>query len=411
MTKRLQFSAVALFCVLSVALLMAENTFAQSGDPVAAINPTQNGPIPACPWLHQGLTMYYLGKHSITQGAQFQISPNGGGQFVTQDGQAFDITRRETSAASVVIDRDTITAIDGDKIAWGTRTYAFDILNMNNPPRPAGMVGGITTLAQRPFGARFLDPALLKPYIAAAANPATAPAGISIARFNLAVGNHNFDAIGILARDANSQTMTVYDTQTGIELRWMNVTRDAAPQTYVAGDKPYGDLHVGIVDLIGARDLNIPGGNDPLPPALANAQTIHLTTITKFPQLPYSQPMRSDNQDQITDRGTNWIKISSQDPQTGQTATNVTGSDQWLGWWMSPAALARMQPGQVLDEDPFVRSRLVVAHMDDRFVAITDTSNDVKFSMQFDRRTGVATATRRTGGVPPADITTQVTWQ
>ena len=378
--------------------IQADESTAIPGAMRAVTQVAKPGPVRTSPWLHEGLRLTYTGKHATIQGAQFKIVPQGGGSIVDQNGNRYDAVRRETSMAGIVVDLDTIAAIDGDNVVIATRSFVYDPLAMNNPPRPAGMSGGMVNYPQRKLSERFVDPAILKPYLT------TPAAGITAVRGPVKIQDETFDAVSILYQDANSYTLNVYDLQTGLQLRWTNTTLDPSPAITFRGDVPHGDAHVHIVELTYARDVNVPGGDGPLPDALARSRVIHAQRSTKMLQFPNGQPMRSQEELTISAHGPNWIEFTSADPGVpGKTIKQVSGSAQFLGWWMSPAALARMERGQVLDEDPITRSKTVVSSVDAKSVVVADKSSDVALSMKYDKTTGMLVASRRAGGSPPTE--------
>ena len=68
------------------------------------------------------------------------------------------------------------------------------------------------------------------------------------------------------------------------------------------------------------------------------------------------------------------------------------GRTQFGGLWIAAGALARLQKGQVLDQDPVTKMQTVVAKSDDRSVVISQRNAAGELDYEYDRHTGMRIA-------------------
>jgi hypothetical protein len=70
-----------------------------------------------------------------------------------------------------------------------------------------------------------------------------------------------------------------------------------------------------------------------------------------------------------------------------QVVVNVLAAG--VGYFLPPTALARLQPGQVIDEDTTLGLRTVVTHVDATTVVLSETMRSLHGHATYDKRSGL----------------------
>jgi hypothetical protein len=83
-------------------------------------------------------------------------------------------------------------------------------------------------------------------------------------------------------------------------------------------------------------------------------------------------------------------------PSPPQKGVIICGHDQYDSFFAGPAALARLQQGQVLDDDPITHVRTQVTAADGQTVTITSSSAGINMSHTFDVATGKLRSSSKT---------------
>jgi hypothetical protein len=65
------------------------------------------------------------------------------------------------------------------------------------------------------------------------------------------------------------------------------------------------------------------------------------------------------------------------------------GNSEIGGLWIGTSAAAKLQQGQVLDDDPATKNKTTVSRIDDSVIAITQANASTTAEYDYDRRTGL----------------------
>jgi hypothetical protein len=108
---------------------------------------------------------------------------------------------------------------------------------------------------------------------------------------------------------------------------------------------------------------------------------------------------------QVKGRGTGWLKFAQTArvggvmgmPPSTNTLERVTGTAQFAGLWVPPAALGRLQQGQQLDKDPLSGFTTQVTYRGPnqnggQVVTISEANNVQRLDYVYDLQTGMLVA-------------------
>ena len=153
----------------------------------------------------------------------------------------------------------------------------------------------------------------------------------------------------------------------------------------------------------GTRTVRIPWAADAVPNWLAGVQSLSYsgTHSTHLPGVPVI-PLPMSSQVQIGNRGVNWLQytlavqvggVSGLPPSTSQVEA-VSGYAQIGGLFVSPAGLAKLRAGQVLDQDPFTRVTTSVTHVGasprgGQVVTVSEAGQMQRHDYSYDGQTGM----------------------
>lgn len=208
--------------------------------------------------------------------------------------------------------------------------------------------------------------------------------------------DHNgrqYQALTQVQWNAAEHISATYDLETGHLLFFRGQTGDLNPQGNPDGQatKP---TNVNWLNLQGVRQLDhLWNIGAPLPPNVAAIQELHYRGVRSESYVGVSDlpPLETaiDRRFGVRERGASWLLLETPpNPTPGQQAVlNVLAAG--LGYFLPPAALARLQPGQLIDEDTLLGLRTVVAHVDANTVVLSETMRSYHGHATYDKRTGL----------------------
>ena len=214
---------------------------------------------------------------------------------------------------------------------------------------------------------------------------------------NLLVGrgpyDHNGRQVNALTRvqhNSDEHFTSTYDLETGHLLSFRGQTGDInEPGTTFT--KP---TTINWLELERVRQLDTLWNIDaPLPPNVAAIEELHYRGVRSDSYIGVSDlpPLETpiDRRFGVQERGASWLLLQTPpNPTPGQqVALNVLAAG--VGYFLPPAALARLQPGQLIDEDTILGLRTVVAHVDANTVVLSETMRSFAGQATYDKRTGL----------------------
>jgi hypothetical protein len=314
------------------------------------------------------------------------------GNWIDQStGQRFVRTDRQGTSGSGWT-QTTIACIDGDKVVICNQSFGDAGPLGNNAPVP--LQGSTSLVASvRQAGDYWTDPASL-------ATLHSSPPGVGVSPLAWKIGDQTYDAIRVQTFGNGGYTDHVYDRKTGLCIHFASAARGGqVPREIAPGETAQGDLTLTHGDFVAMRDLAIPWSGQPMPDAAKQFKSLRFRgqTVSHGPLPTVPNLVTMDLQ--ITDRGNGWVALSATSslqmqgaPQVPSSTSQMAfGTNQFNGLWAGPAALASLREGQVLDEDPITRMRLVVGKSDGNSVTLSQSNPAGEIDSVYDTQTGMLT--------------------
>jgi hypothetical protein len=159
-----------------------------------------------------------------------------------------------------------------------------------------------------------------------------------------------------------------------------------------------------VVDLLSVRDQHTPWATEPMPAWCSQFKVLHYrgtSGVANSPwggapaQLGLDVSYRKSGEGWLAVDTNGWIMIRGQ-PSPPQKGIILCGRDQYDSFFAGPAALAKLQQNQVLDDDPITKVRTEVTQADGRSLTITSSSRGIMISHTFDVQTGKLLSSSKT---------------
>ena len=336
-------TALALFCLLGNLV------------PVQADSVVEPGPIKAFPWMHKGLRITYRQVDGFTPGTLYQLTPDA-------DGHNFDAIRRQGTYNEGIWQQD-IACIEGDGIVINDQGFIpvdkWPNVRPGTPPQLSQSRGFVGNTGKPTLQDYWLQPSQLDQYL-----QVPKQGDFETSRMPWKAGNETFDAVWIRLHQDKFVSICIYDYKTGLLLHRGITSQGNPPSLYWSGEPvPTGDVFNQMVDFIGMRDVNVPWADEQLPDWLLNTKMLHYRGGLTQRGMPGPETwVFSRLNEAIVDHGQGWLKFKVSSllelnpngpPQTAETAWAPSLT---AGVWAGPTALAKLQRGQVLDEDPITKN-------------------------------------------------------
>lgn len=312
-------------------------------------------PESAPPEAKVGMRISYYHGTALIAGKGYNWTSDDQGNWVDPDtGQHYSrIDKAGTAGAG--IDEYNIVFIDDKRAIVGHSTLsllqgAFYFVTEMGTEGPASTAGTI-----------FMNPAALQ------ALPSNSDPDHAVIHGYWPVGGKNVDAVITKGKTPNGHVDFAYAAHSGLMVHFGSMAvGGASPVTQGETNTPSTSMTE--IDLLGARTLSVPWANDPDPPCAADFHSmdfrgrLQLNGCTQTYEIKYT----------MKDKGSGWVlcdvvsTTGSLVPNGNSTDLNssiATGSTQLDPLWINPSTLAKLQPGQELDTDPYSK---IVTKVGDR---------------------------------------------
>ncbi|MFN8619930.1 MAG: hypothetical protein U0869_04155 [Chloroflexota bacterium] len=348
-------------------------------------------------WAQPGtrLTWYAAGASVANAGYQWQESEDGTWEDPVT-GKKYKQIEAPTAGGEGIFQLDVV-GVDGPDVAVQWVLYGLD--------RSGGRFFGGTAGGGRDAGADpddlWIHPDLL------ATIPTTDLPDLKILRGPYTTNGSTYQALAILSPDPNAYSSQIYDLATGTLLSTTSRTQGNASPLHAQGqDPPEANSQITIGRWLGTRQRDAAALAFPPPAWATPGTTLTYTGSWTFvnPFDPSGQavtyPMRLTVE--LAEGGPTWRAYrASSDVTIGGMLDHTQASGVAAGtgpWWMSPAALALVRAGDVLDEDPITGQRLTVTALDDAAGTVTIASElaGLPSVATYDRTDGTLLAVTRT---------------
>ena len=347
-------------------------------------------PSPRLAWLHDGLAFtstWYALSHS---GHATDFKEDENGNFIAPDGTTLQGTERSSTSAGGIT-QTIISCIDGQKVFLVGSAYSdMRLLGFPDPVSqgtPRTYLVGTNSQVDL-----WIDPARLDQY------RATPPENTVVAPLQWKSGNQMVNAIRVTNVTPNHYIDHIYDANSGLCLHAAEASTGAAPQLkYLApGDTGQGDTQLAVFDLVSLRDVKTPWAAEPMPTWTSQFKVLHYTGQTQGPNPFIDGPPKQLGLDVTRlDSGNGWLSLATAgclyvqgQPRFPSKGFYLSGHDQYASFFAGPNALATLQQGQVLDNDPVTHVQTSVGTVDGNSVTIVSESGGGQSFRTFDRQSG-----------------------
>lgn len=277
---------------------------------------------------------------------------------------------------------------DGQTCAASISTYMLGALD-----RSLTSTGGSSVVAQDTCSMYWASPAMLRQLQSA---PET---GTRVVREPFTVGGQTYDAVIMVTERQDYRSSMAYDQASGLLLMATERTGDL---NYAMGGAPTPSTS-GSTELLGVRQVQLPWSlAEPLPDAIRNLQGLRYqgTIVNSMPGIAIidtSYTTTVENQLSVQQRGATFLHLrvdsTITQPQALGGGRATSQSDAVLSnagaYFLPPSALARLQVGQVLDQDPITGIRLSVERVDANAVSLVAQSANMTVRNSYDPRSGL----------------------
>lgn len=325
------------------------------GSIVAALVPNAVGSS-APPFIKPGLRFTYQVDSATLPGEGSNWTPNERGDWQDGNGQRYDRSKKESSGSASTFQQYDVILLD-DKRSVMVQDH-FNISPLTSHPTTTNR---LYIIGSPGFGTMLWAPTdilnNLQPVV---------EVDKTIARGKWPLGNQEVEGVLLAHRIKDGHDVYIYHAETGVLMQY-GISSTAPGSGLIAPDERTNTGSTILVSgiLQGVRQLSVPWASDPDPDWVKTFKAIEYTGESVFQLV---GDMTGGIKKTISlkfrpaDRGEGWIGIVKTMTETDQFGLS-TSSDSPLimtpgrvdPLWISPAALARLTEGQVIDTDPFTK--------------------------------------------------------
>jgi len=366
-----------------------------------AAPPTGQAGLPA--WLRTGVRVTYYSGSATFAGVRQQLVPGENGAWVDSQGRRYRVEDTANSAGAGYTQWEFAEVRPG-RIATNMRNYIFADAGMQAVTRVSseGIVGDANGLSDI-----WLPPAALRAKLAANE--------LGVRRGPYELGGRTYDAIVIESKGSSGFLRYTYDLDSGLLLVMSSSSIGASVRT-PDGDTSTtgaGSTMIAVAQLRDVRTPDVPWLGQAAPQwvrdgaAFAYAGT-YRNSITEGSVAPWRCDARITLGGVASNAAIGTIETrldyGNGQGQNGRVPC-VYGPGAATNLWIDPAALQKLQRGQLLDRDPITGWQLSFAGSDGRYATIVERGTADEQSYTYDLQTGLMVATTSRQQQGPAVIT------
>lgn len=319
--------------------------------------------------LKVGTKLSYYNATALVRGSVKNMQPDQNGGWPNTGGSSQGYTQATLAFAS-------------------ERGAIFDVRQWLQTPDGAGFrsLPGLPQIATPSMGIDYWrSPAQLAAMPDGAANNGAAQQNVS--RLTYEMAGKKFRAIRISDYDETSKSWRTYDLDTGVLLQ-LSLAVQSKPAMGQRGDPDVQLIHV---QFVGAREAPIVVPIKPVPaelqkPRVRMTMSMSMTMPGAMGNPPPAIPMQVTATVQKFDGETIIVKPDGEGVPMLYMATS---------YYADPQVLARYKQGQMIDEDPIVKSRLYVAEIANGKIAFCEENAAQSVICVYDLRTGLMVGTTK----------------
>ncbi len=371
---------------------------AQADGGGAAANPLAPPDKPFPAFLRPGARITYFAGSSVVQGVGTQLVPDEQGNLVdNKTGKRYRADEMKNSGGVGYL-QISIVAAHPQILAADARNYLIADLQNNvcASTGAAALVGNAGEL-----GMYWIHPSRLAGMLR------DGGAGLKVTRIAYTLNGQNYDAISLLS-GGNGYSSRIYDLHSGLLLAESssNTNTDVPTlgkdNTITPGK---GASYISHSRLVSVRQLNVPWANDRLPQWVApgrqfvyqgrESAIVPTGTLPGFGmavQFSIGQVAQNCALMRVVIRK----EIGQGLPPQEATMNRCFGSALPTGLWISPQAMTKLQPNQLIDQDPITRFQISFAGTQGRNAILIEQGPMEMSQSAYDIETGLLQAVQTT---------------
>jgi hypothetical protein len=371
-----------------------------------------------------GLRISYHAGDSVVAGVSSQLKPvpgKNGQWFDPKTGQNYNVEDVKSSGGVGFV-QVNVLATTADRVALDSRN--FQIVDVQRGVAVSG--GGAATVGNAASaGVYWVNPALLA--LASADGGPPQPAGVKVARVKYPLGGKEYNALDVTSEGGGGFDHSVYDLDSGLLL--------LRTGSAVAGDVQVIDPATGRTSpgkgstaiyhmvLVGARQLDVPWGDQPAPDWVAKGRQLQYgggyNLVTPQGPLP---PLGVSKSVELGDVSANVAvarigtrsELGNGLPAQTSTEDRCYGPAMFNPLWIAPKAIEGLQANKVLDQDPVTKFQTTFAGVQGNSACVVEQGPTEATQFFYDTRSGMligVRATRQQGQVGQVQTQLQLTGQ
>ena len=394
-------AAVLAALVATPPAMAQENPLARPGNPVAEpSNPLAAGNAASRPaavpaWMKRGARVTYLSSSAMVPGETEVLVPDAGGRWVGRDGRRFSVGEARGNGA-MSYNQYTFLGADERAVVADHRTYQLRDADPNGRCTNKGST--LATGTPAGLGPIYVSPAVL-------AGLQTQPGGATVTRGPFPWEGKTYTAVTRETRTGQSFERLTYDLESGLLLVFqysMVGGVSMVPGANGVSRAGKGTTSVGTLTLAGVRQLEMPWPEDGFT-RWAAGRTVNFRGVFQT-FVPGGRMVEQAAVSSVVfgqpEQG--WVSVKTTTRIDGlvpgapplETVSDGAGSPHTgTPYWIDPAALRRLKPGQVIDQDPVTKYRVFVAEGEAGGITLVEEGPLDRSRAVYDPQTGMATST------------------
>lgn len=331
-------------------------------------------------WIVPGTRLTFTTIAGSLPSGEYDYEPDPDGRWADEAGNRFKrLENAGTGSAGYL--QANVLALEGQQVAVQMLFYLFDGLD----PERTTETTELGFVANAGCGGDlWLHPDALQQLLKKGAQ------GLVVLPLSFPIEKATYRAVMLSWRRAQGRGTWIYDLDSGVLLYACDVSKPGARQTQNGTLLSEGATILRCTKFKGSRQVDVPWAKAPMPAAVLQARGFDYRARLTVRPVAVDTPLPFQLGYDVAQRGTGWLvaKLRAPDLLPGMDV-RVRSGHQFTGLWVPPEHCARLQPGQVLDRDPVVKTTVSVTYVDADVVTISQQGPRQDFQFTYRKRDGV----------------------
>jgi hypothetical protein len=345
--------------------------------------------------IHLGtrFTYFYGMSNSVGSGIDWQVDEDGE-FFDPKTGTHYSPGKKTGQFGAVGYWEYTVVGMDQDTVALELRQFSIGI---NGVPQ---LINHSCLLGQAGYGGGLWAPQQILAKV-----PDRTSGSLRITHQPYQLPSGSVDTVWFNQFDSSGCTTNTFDLKSGVLIHCGTVGSGQASPVHLPNENNTGNTVLTTMRLLTSEDTVTPWANDAAPEWTKSIHRMNFTgkgIVAPPAGMRMEVPARSTFE--VTQRHGNWVqfKVTTLQGQPGRELPSmqllVTGPSSFDPLWIPPAALARLQKGQVISQN---RQTQEIVTVDGSargpkgdMVVLTDANSMGGYQLGYDMKTGALTTCR-----------------